>query len=70
MADYTSEIAQNSELESTPVAISSEVGTHDITPMTGAYETEIVEVHFRSIPLIFRSGAYSREIPIFNRSNP
>ena len=41
-----------------------------LTVMTGIYEEEIIEVRFRTIPLIFRSGAYIREIPFFNRSIP
>ena len=72
MADHSSEIqALNSVPNQMLPTGNTSVGSNaSLTVMTGVYIAEITEIRFRSVPLIFRSGAYSREIPIFNRSNP
>ena len=66
----TSEMAEQDLSHNTMTANTSIGSDASLTIMTGTYEEEIVEIRLRTIPLIFRDGAYTREIPFFGRSIP
>lgn len=85
MADHSSEAQNSDSVVSQETANSSEETDSDVTNgamtantsvgsdarltlMTGVYEAEFVL--FRAVPLLYRSGAYSRKLPEFKRSIP
>ena len=68
MANYSSVVPDSDRTPCEPTANTSAVATASITVMTGIYEAEFVL--FRAVPLIYRSGAYSRKVPLFKRSIP
>ena len=85
MADHSSEAQSSDSVVSQETANSSEESNSDVsngtmtantsvgsdarlTLMTGVYTAAYV--YYRRIPPVYRSGAYSRKVPLFKRSIP